>query len=488
MAMTAVAPGAAAPTKRSPERRVSAGASTPRRGESVSLAAGPVIEIEGLRKIYRSRRKARMALDGLDLHVESGQIHGFLGPNGSGKTTTLRALLGLVPADGGTMRLFGHSVPEALPQMIGTVGAVVESPQFFGNFTARRTLRLLATTGGVKRKRVDQVLETVGLRDRAKERVKTYSLGMKQRLAVAMALLKSPHLLILDEPANGLDPAGIREMRDLLRAVGQSGVTVLLSSHILSEVQQVCDTVSIISMGRRVITGPVSEVLSQFDKGDVRVRVADLDAAAKVIGDAGLPVQVYGDHLIVSDLADPAWISETLAKRRMYVSELTPLVPDLENVFLDLTGTMPEAGVNRQVDDPYPKRPGPRTPRQRKPRQRRPPPSRPPSTPPNRSPNPLQNHHRHPRNPRTRNPRPPNSRPPNSRPPNSRLQSSRTRNSRRTSRRGPRSPSRPRRSSPRRRRPPAAGNRPRVTAAEAYSRKRPGPRWTRRGRDEAAAR
>ena len=319
----------------------------------MSLAAGPVIEIEGLRKIYRSRRKARMALDGLDLHVESGQIHGFLGPNGSGKTTTLRALLGLVPADGGTMRLFGHSVPEALPQMIGTVGAVVESPQFFGNFTARRTLRLLATTGGVKRKRVDQVLETVGLRDRAKERVKTYSLGMKQRLAVAMALLKSPHLLILDEPANGLDPAGIREMRDLLRAVGQSGVTVLLSSHILSEVQQVCDTVSIISMGRRVITGPVSEVLSQFDKGDVRVRVADLDAAAKVIGDAGLPVQVYGDHLIVSDLADPAWISETLAKRRMYVSELTPLVPDLENVFLDLTGTMPEAGVNRQVDDAY---------------------------------------------------------------------------------------------------------------------------------------
>jgi ABC-2 type transport system ATP-binding protein len=312
-----------------------------------------VIEIEGLRKIYRSRGKSRLALDGLDLRVEGGQIHGFLGPNGSGKTTTLRALLGLVRADAGTMRLFGQKVPDALPQAIGTVGAIVESPQFFGNFTARRTLRLLATAGGVKRKQVDEVLETVGLRDRAKERVKTYSLGMKQRLAVAMALLKSPHLLILDEPANGLDPAGIREMRDLLRSVGESGVTVLLSSHILSEVQQVCDTVSIISMGRRVMSGPVSDVLSRFDKGDVRVRVADLEGAAKLIRDHNLPVQVYDDHLVVSDLADPAWITETLAKRRMYVSELTPLVPNLENVFLNLTGTMPEAGVNRQVDDAY---------------------------------------------------------------------------------------------------------------------------------------
>ncbi|MGH3730866.1 MAG: ATP-binding cassette domain-containing protein, partial [Micromonosporaceae bacterium] len=286
----------------------------------MSVPTGPVIEIEGLSKAYRSRRKTRLALDGLDLLVEPGQVHGFLGPNGSGKTTTLRALLGLVRADAGTMRLLGSEVPKRLPRVIGSVGAVVESPQFFGNFTARRTLRLLATTGGIKRRRVDEVLETVGLRDRAKEQVRSYSLGMKQRLAVATALLKAPTLLILDEPANGLDPAGIREMRDLLRTLAGSGMTVLLSSHILSEVQQICDHVSIISMGRRVRSGPVTEVLSEFDKGDVRVKVGDLEGATRLIRDAGLPVEVYGDHIVVSDLADPAWISETLAKRRMYVS------------------------------------------------------------------------------------------------------------------------------------------------------------------------
>jgi ABC-2 type transport system ATP-binding protein len=319
----------------------------------MSGVPGPVIEIEGLRKVYRGRRGARMALDGLDLMVEAGQVHGFLGPNGSGKTTTLRALLGLVRADAGVTRLFGRDVPKALPQVMPAVGAIVESPQFFGNFTARRTLRLLATVGGIRHNRVDAVLELVGLRDRAKERVRSYSLGMKQRLAVATALLKSPSLLILDEPANGLDPAGIREMRDLLRSLADQGVTVLLSSHILAEVQQVCDHVTIISRGRRVMSGPVVEVLSRFDKGDVQVRVTDLDKAAQLIADAGLPVRVLGDHMVVSDLADPAWITEALAKRRMYVSELTPLLPNLENVFLDLTGTAPTPDGHRQVDDAY---------------------------------------------------------------------------------------------------------------------------------------
>ena len=319
----------------------------------MSSTTGPVIQIENLRKVYRARGRTRMALDGLDLVVEAGQVHGFLGPNGSGKTTTLRALLGLVRADAGRMRLFGVDVPTELSRVIGYVGAVVEAPRFFPNFTARRILRLLATAGGVPRKRVDEVLEMVGLRDRAKERVRTYSLGMKQRLAVATALLKSPRLLILDEPANGLDPAGIRHMRDLLRSLSQAGTTVLLSSHILSEVQQICDTVTIVSHGRQVVSGPVMEVLSQFDKGDVKVKVANLETAAEIIRSTGLPVRVEGDYMVVSDLADPSWITETLAKRRMYVSELTPLLPDLENVFLNLTGTTPQPGVNPQVDDAY---------------------------------------------------------------------------------------------------------------------------------------
>jgi len=224
-------------------------------------APGPVIEIQGLRKTYRSRlRGERTALDGFDMVVERGQVHGFLGPNGSGKTTTLRTLLGLVRADGGRMSLLGRSAPAALPEVMHRVGAIVESPQFFGNFTGRRTLLLLATAGGLPAARVDEVLEQVGLRDRGNDRVRGYSLGMKQRLAVASALLKSPELLILDEPANGLDPAGIREMRDMMRELALAGVTVLLSSHILAEVEALCDGLTIIRAGRTVLTGTLSEL------------------------------------------------------------------------------------------------------------------------------------------------------------------------------------------------------------------------------------
>ncbi len=313
----------------------------------------PVIEIVGLRKQYqRLGRKPRVALDGFDMVVEAGQVHGFLGPNGSGKTTTLRTLMGLVRRGGGTIRMLGEEVPQALPHVVKRVGAVVEAPTFFNNFSGRRTLDLLATGAGLPRTRVDEVLEIVGLRDRARDRVKTYSLGMKQRLAVATALLKSPELLILDEPANGLDPGGIREMRDLMRQLAADGVTVVLSSHILGEVQHICDSVTIISAGRRVAYGPVADVLAASDKSELRVRVADHHAAATVLIEAGTAVRIAEDHLVLTDVADPAWVTETLGAKRMWVSELTPLTPDLENVFLELTGTMPDATAHRQVDDP----------------------------------------------------------------------------------------------------------------------------------------
>jgi ABC-2 type transport system ATP-binding protein len=319
-----------------------------------------VIEIEDLRKTYRSvRHGAHRALDGFDMVVESGRIHGFLGPNGSGKTTTLRTLLGLVRAGGGRMRLFGEPVPGALPKVISRIGAIVESPQFFPNFSGRRTLLHLARAGGLPKRRVDEVLEIVGLTDRAGDRVKGYSLGMRQRLAVGSALLKSPDLLILDEPANGLDPAGIREMRDLMRHLVASGATVLLSSHILGEIQQTCDEVTIISRGRRIAAGPVASVLAGQDKGEFRVRVGDQERAVAVLSEAGAAVRREPDSLVVTGVTEPAWITETLAGHGLWLSELAPLRPDLETVFLQLTGddTAAGAGVRDDLPDPPPPTP-----------------------------------------------------------------------------------------------------------------------------------
>jgi ABC-2 type transport system ATP-binding protein len=312
-----------------------------------------VLEIAGLQKTYRTRKGVRRALDGFDMVVEQGQVHGFLGPNGSGKTTTLRTLLGLIKPNGGRMAVLGREVPAHLPEVAGRVGAIVESPQFFGNFTAHDTLSLLADAGGVDRRRVFEVLELVGLRDRAKERVKTYSLGMKQRLAVASALLKQPDLLILDEPANGLDPGGIREMRTLMRNLAESGMTVVLSSHILGEVQLICDSVTIISSGRRVAAGSVADVLARHRSTFVRVRVepgVDMPAVAELLRSGGAQVKLEQDHMMVGGVDRPAWITWMLAQREVWLSELSPVAVDLESVFLELTGTAPVEGEHRQVD------------------------------------------------------------------------------------------------------------------------------------------
>ncbi|MCW3813028.1 ATP-binding cassette domain-containing protein [Micromonospora sp. DR5-3] len=295
----------------------------------------------------------RHALDGFDMRVEAGQVHGFLGPNGSGKTTTLRTLLGLIKPNGGRMAILGQELPHSLPVVAGQVGAIVESPQFFPHFSARDTLGLLAQAGELPRQRVDEVLELVGLRDRAGERVKTYSLGMKQRLAVASALLKNPRLLILDEPANGLDPGGIREMRSLMRDLAAAGMTVVLSSHILGEIQLICDSVTIISLGRRVAFGPVEQVLAAHSQGTVRVRleaVTDLPKAADTLTRAGIRVGTEPDHLLLTGVDKPATVSRLLAEQGLYVSELTPVAVDLESVFLELTATAPVPGQHRQVD------------------------------------------------------------------------------------------------------------------------------------------
>ena len=302
-----------------------------------------VIEVRGANKSYRRRgRPPERALSGLDLVVEDGGVHGFLGPNGSGKTTTIRMLLGLVRPDSGSLRLFGQPVPQALPAVISQIGALVETPLFFPNFTGRLNLRLLADVAGISRLRVEECLDLVALRDRGDDRFKGYSLGMKQRLGIAAALLKQPRLLILDEPSNGLDPAGIREVRELIQRLGRDGsTTVFLSSHLLAEVQQVCDSVTILARGTCVAAGPVHSVLTGGGGAEMRVRVPDQRRAQQVLDEAGFSVSADADSLRVQGVADPAEITRALVRHRLYLTELSPVAADLESVFLELTQDQP---------------------------------------------------------------------------------------------------------------------------------------------------
>jgi ABC-2 type transport system ATP-binding protein len=301
--------------------------------QGAELAIGTV----GLRKTYRTRRGRQVAVQGLDLMVPSGGVHGFLGPNGSGKTTTIRMLLGLVRADAGTMRIFDEVVPDRLPKIIGRVGAIVESPKFFPAFTGRKNLSLLAGAIGAQQSMVGQVLEQSGLGERGKDRFSSYSLGMKQRLAIAATLLKSPDLLIFDEPTNGLDPAGIHEIRTTMRRLGEEGKSVLVSSHILGEVEQVADTVSIIGHGRLLASGSVQDVIGKGAVSGIMVGVSDMAAAAKVLVDSGLAVSRDGDLLRVDGVADGAEITRRLAVQGLWVNELVPVRAGLESVFLELT-------------------------------------------------------------------------------------------------------------------------------------------------------
>jgi ABC-2 type transport system ATP-binding protein len=274
---------------------------------------------------------------GLDLDVPLGGVHGFLGPNGSGKTTTIRMLLGLIRADAGTMSIFGSEVPKHLPEVVGRVGAIVESPKFFPAFSGRKNLQLLAEAIDRPRNIVDQVLEQSGLGGRGKDKYKTYSLGMKQRLAIAATLLKEPDLLIFDEPTNGLDPAGIREIRNTMRSLGEQGKTVLVSSHILDEVEQVADTVSIIGHGRLLASGRVADVIGDQTATSLRVGVADPVTAQRILTDGGLLVRQEGGLLVVEGTSDGADITRRLAAHNLFVNEMTPVRADLESVFLELT-------------------------------------------------------------------------------------------------------------------------------------------------------
>jgi ABC-2 type transport system ATP-binding protein len=299
-----------------------------------------VIELTGLRKEYRRfRRPPVVALDGLDLSVPEGGVFGFLGPNGSGKTTTIRCLLALARPTSGSCRVLGVDSHTGLPQVIGLIGSMVETPGLFPAMTGRRNLSLLGRIQGIGPAAVAQVLDRVGLAERADDPVRTYSLGMRQRLGIAIALLKDPRLLVLDEPANGLDPAGIKEVRELLRGLGAEGRTVFVSSHLLSEVQQTCDQVAVLARGRCVAAGPVDDVLASRGPRGLVVRLADLERGRAALAEAGITSTVDGDHLRV-DLApaEAERVTRALVRKRLYLTELRPEEISLEAVFLDLTG------------------------------------------------------------------------------------------------------------------------------------------------------
>ena len=302
-----------------------------------AVAGSPALAI--VTRDLTKRYGAVKAVDSLSLGVRQGEIYGFLGPNGAGKTTTLRMLLGLIEPTGGEISLMG-SAPGS-PETLARIGSMIETPAFYPFLSGHDNLRMLADYTGATRSRIGEVLEQVDLASRAKDPFRTYSLGMKQRLGVAAALLKDPPLLMLDEPPNGLDPAGMASMRGLIRRLGDDGRTVLLSSHFMNEVEQVCDRVGVIARGRIVAEGTVSEL-----RGDAALLVrVDRPREAKEIIDGfqGVAaVELSGTMLRVTArpdaVIDEAGVNRRLVEAGIGVRELRSDRRSLEEIFLTLTG------------------------------------------------------------------------------------------------------------------------------------------------------
>lgn len=281
----------------------------------------------------------------MDLQVFDSEVYSFLGPNGSGKSTTVGMILGLVRPTGGRALVFGSDMATHPWPALRRVGAVIESPAFYPYLSGADNLRVLAIAlGDIPDARVDEMLELVGLRERGGDPYKTYSLGMKQRLGIASTLLRDPDLVILDEPTNGLDPAGTREVRELIPRLARDGRTVFLCSHLLHEVQTVSDRVGIVKRGRMVAQGTVDELLGRGQY--LRVRADDNDALARALGGiewVRAVERVDGFVRATTPVSRAAELNRVLASQGVYVSELTPWEVDLESVFLDLTGEAVDA-------------------------------------------------------------------------------------------------------------------------------------------------
>jgi ABC-2 type transport system ATP-binding protein len=304
------------------------------------------IEMAGLTKQFGRHR----AVDSLNLAVHSGSVFGFLGPNGAGKTTTIRMLLGLIRPTHGGGRILGHDIERERSAILPHVGAIIESPAFYPILSGRDNLRVFArTTDNENARTIARVLEQVGLGSRAKDRVKTYSLGMKQRLAIAAALLNDPQIIFLDEPTNGLDPAGTVEIRELIGQLGASGHTIFLSSHLLHEVEQVCNEVAIINHGKMVAQGRVADLLKR--DASLLIEAEPLATLQEVAARFGVTPQINGSRS-VSVALPPERAPEllkALVNADAQVYQVTPQRTSLEHLFLELTD---DVHNNHNVHDP----------------------------------------------------------------------------------------------------------------------------------------
>jgi ABC-2 type transport system ATP-binding protein len=307
-----------------------------------ALAAGPLaIATAGLTKRFRG---GQVAVDHIDLAVPAGSVYGFLGPNGSGKTTTIRMLLGLVFPTSGTAELLGTPMPAGAGRVLSRVGSLVEGPAFFPFLSGWENLARCdgvdqTADPGTAKARIGEALERVGLTAAARKRYRNYSLGMKQRLAIAASLLRPRDLVILDEPTNGLDPQGTREVRALVREVAADGITVFVSSHLLAEVEQVSTHVGVMRGGQLVFQGSL-DGLRRTHPARISVKTADTAAAATVLAKLGLADPVQGPGVITAELgeAEPERITAELVHAGVGVRELVEARPSLEDLFVSLTG------------------------------------------------------------------------------------------------------------------------------------------------------
>ncbi|MFB9884722.1 ATP-binding cassette domain-containing protein [Planobispora siamensis] len=313
-------------------------------GPGTTAAQGQAIVTRGLTKRFRG---GQVAVDGLDLAVPRGSVFGFLGPNGSGKTTTIRMLLGLVTPTEGTWEMLGRPMPGAIPAVLPRVGALVEGPAFYPYLSGEANLRRYdaadpAADPRTASRRIGLALERVGLTAAARKRYRAYSLGMRQRLAIAAALLGPRELLVLDEPTNGLDPQGTREVRALVKEIAADGTTVFVSSHLLAEVEQMCTHVGVMRTGRLVAQGPIDEFrrLSAGETVMIRVETPDTAVAAAVLTGLGLAGVRTGDGETVAELGAlaPETVTAELVTAGVAVRGLAVQRPSLEDVFVRLTG------------------------------------------------------------------------------------------------------------------------------------------------------